>query len=380
MRIALLTSDTRQVVRNYSLTAPGFGTAPEALLQGFARRPEVEVHVISCLQQPVTSPARLAPNVFFHGLHVPKAGWLRTGYQGCIRAVRRKLREIGADIVHGQGTERDCAISAVFSGCPNVLTIHGNMRLIAKVNRARPCTFLWLAAWLERFTIPRSAGVVCITRYTQEAVAGLARRTWVVPNAVDAAFFGVARAPVAPKLLLCVGNVGVRKNQNRFIEALDELAQSERFQVLFLGAAPGEDDYVRQFFELVNARPWCRFGGMVGRDELRKHFAQASALALPSLEDNCPMVVLEAMAAGVPVVAARVGGVPELVEDSRTGLLFDPLAPVEIARVCRRVLDDADLAARLAAAGKREAETRFHPERIAARHLEIYREVLSTVS
>ena len=48
----------------------------------------------------------------------PKIGWLRTLYQGCVRATRRKLREIQPDIVHGQGTERDCAIGAVLSGFP----------------------------------------------------------------------------------------------------------------------------------------------------------------------------------------------------------------------------------------------------------------------
>jgi hypothetical protein len=109
------------------------------------------------------SPEKLAPNIFFHSLYVPKIGWMRTLYQGCVRAVRKKLREIRPDIVHGQGTEMDCAVEAVFSGFPNVLTIHGNMRLIARVNRVRPFSFLWLAARLERLTIPRSSGVVCIT-------------------------------------------------------------------------------------------------------------------------------------------------------------------------------------------------------------------------
>src|SRR6185436_2189061 len=105
MRIALLTTDGREVLRDYTPYAPSFGTALEALMQGFALLPEVEVHVISCLQQHVTSPDKVSDNIWFNPLHVPKTGWLRTGYQGCIRAVRRKLRELTPDIVHGQGTE-----------------------------------------------------------------------------------------------------------------------------------------------------------------------------------------------------------------------------------------------------------------------------------
>ena len=103
----------------------------------------------------MVSPEKLAPNIFFHSLYVPKLGWLRTAYQGCIRAVRKKLRELRPNIVHGQGTERDCAISAVFSGFPNVLTIHGNLRLIAKVTQARRFSFPWLGGII----ITRAAAV-----------------------------------------------------------------------------------------------------------------------------------------------------------------------------------------------------------------------------
>ena len=376
MVIALLTTDNRQDAHQYGESAPRFGTAPEALLQGFAALPEVRVHVVSCTQQPMRSPEKLADNIWFHSLDVPKRGWLRTGYQGCIRAVRRKLREIQPDLVHGQGTERDCALSAIFSGYPNVLTLHGNLRLIAALNGARPFSYQWLAARLEQWTVPRTDGVVCITRYTERAVDGLARRTWVLPNAVDASFFDIVRSPAEARTLLCVGHITSRKNQNRFIEALDPLAAGLKFNVLFLGAAAAHDEYAEKFFHLLQTRPWCRHGGMASRAELKQHLAAATALVLPSLEDNCPMVVLEAMAAGVPVVAARVGGVPELLEEGRTGVMFDPLEEASMTGAVRRLLEERGLPARLAAEGKREAQARFHPERIARRHVEIYTEVL----
>ena len=163
LKVVILTSDKRDHDRDYANPLPGFGTAPEALLQGFSALPETEVHVVSCTQQPLAAPEHIAPNIFYHSLVVPKSGWMRTGYQGCIRAARKKLNSLQPDIVHGQGTERDCALSAVFSGFPNVLTIHGNMRLVAAVNHARLFSFHWLAARLEGFTLPRTDGVVCIT-------------------------------------------------------------------------------------------------------------------------------------------------------------------------------------------------------------------------
>jgi hypothetical protein len=115
MKIVQLITDNREPNRAYDQETPWFGTAPEALLQGFATMPELEVHVVSCAKHAMKSPAKLADNIYFHSLVVPHIGWLRTGYQGCIRAVRGKLREIQPAIVHGQGSERDQNISAVFS-------------------------------------------------------------------------------------------------------------------------------------------------------------------------------------------------------------------------------------------------------------------------
>ena len=376
MKIALLTTDNREHSHDHSLPEPFFGTAPAALLAGFAQLPAAEIHVVSCVQQPVRSPEKIASNIFYHSLVVPKLGWLRTGYQGCIRAVRKKLAEIQPDVVHGQGTERDCAISAVFSGFPNVLTIHGNMRLVAAVNHAKPFSFFWLAAKLEGFTLPRTDGVVCISRYTRDAVAPLARRTWVLPNAVDASFFDVQSAPdenTAP-VVLCVGAVCQRKNQNAFIRALDPLAKQKNFSAVFLGLVES-DDYGAEFFELVKARPWCRHVPFSGRDQVKKYFQAATLLVLPTLEDNCPMVVLEAMAAGLPVLASNVGGVPDLITAEQTGLFCDPQKPDSFGAGVARLLADRTFARQLAANAKAEAQRRFHPRVIAQRHLEIYAEV-----
>src|SRR5215472_829716 len=163
MKIAILTTDNRERFKDYSHPTPYFGPAPEALLQGFAALgSQVEVHVVSCLQEPATAPEKIADNMWFHAVHVPKLGWMRTLYQGCIRAVRKKLREIQPDIVHGQGTERECAMCAIYSGFPNVLTIHGNMLTVAKHHRGGPGGTYWgISARLETFALKRTIGVFC---------------------------------------------------------------------------------------------------------------------------------------------------------------------------------------------------------------------------
>jgi glycosyltransferase involved in cell wall biosynthesis len=377
--VALITPDLRDDRRQYSEPQPVFGYAPTALLQGLGSNPECEVHIVSCVQRPVASPEKVSKNTFYHSVKVGKWGWLRGAYAGSIVAVRRKLRQIKPDIVHGQGTERYCALCAVFSGFPNVITIHGNMRMIARANHARPFSFLWLAGQLEGFTLPRTDGVVCITRYTQRAVEHLARRTWVLPNAVDASFFDVQAAPDpdATPVVLCVGTVCPLKNQNAFIRALDPLAKEKKFKLVFLGQ-PEKGAYGQKFLQLVRERPWCEHVGFVNREQLMVRLKTATFLALPTLEDNCPMVVLEAMAAGVPVLASKVGGVPDLIEHEKTGLFCAPERPESFREGVAKLLAGREFAQQLAAAARVEALRRFHPQVIAGQHLEIYREVINT--
>jgi glycosyltransferase involved in cell wall biosynthesis len=378
LKIAFLTTDSREHFQEYQKDTPYFGTAPAALLEGFKDIGEPEVHVISGSQTRMSSPAKLATNIWFHGFTVPKWGWLRTGYSGCILAVRNILAGIQPDLIHAQGTERDCAMTAAFCRRPKVLTIHGNCRAIAQFRQSRPFSYWWLQARLEQFCLPRFDGVVCISKYTKEWVSSLAKRTWLLPNAVDPSFFDIQpQKPASRPVILVVANVDARKNQIGLIHSLDNLSKQHFFDVRFFGKC-GEDPYGQEFRRLLQARSWCIWGGMLDRDRLRNEFTKATAVMLPTWEDNCPMVVLEAQAAGVPVIASNVGGVPDLVQDGRTGLLTDPARPETMSKALARLLGDPTLAKQLAEEGRSQAKARFHPKVIAEKHLEIYREIIAS--
>jgi len=89
LRIAFLTTDNREQSADYDCLHPHFGTAPEALLEGFALHPgSVEIHVISCSRQAMSRPEKLAENIWFHQPVVSKLGWGRKGFLGCGFAVQ----------------------------------------------------------------------------------------------------------------------------------------------------------------------------------------------------------------------------------------------------------------------------------------------------
>ena len=381
MKIAILTTDAREPLKDYKCPAPYFGTAPEALLQGFdALGGQVEVHVVSCFQKPAVFPEKIADNIWYHGLLVPKIGWMRTLYQGCVRAVRNALREIRPDIVHGQGTERDCAISAVYSGFPNVLTIHGNMKAIAKFYRASPGSFHWLAAKLETLALKRTAGVFCNSAYTESLVRPRARRVWRVPNPLRQSFLAPpAKAqPVAPPIFLNVGALEPRKRQSEILAVARNLRQRGfRFEIQFAGQAETATGYGANFMrQLAEAQKngYARHRGMLNTVELIALMDEASALVHFPGEEAFGLVVAEALARNLKLFAAATGGIVEIAQDADGAETLSAGDWNGLENAIARWLEAGCPRPKGAAQIMR---ARYAPEVIARRHLEIYREVLA---
>ena len=112
------------------------------------------------------------------------------------------------------------------------------------------------------------------------------------------------------------------------------------------------------------------------RDDVADLLAACDVVALPSLYEGSSLAILEAMAAGRPIVASRIGGTDELIDDAETGLLVAPGQPADLAAALRRILSEAGLGETLAAAARARFEREFSLEVVAARTQAIYRELL----
>ena len=121
-----------------------------------------------------------------------------------------------------------------------------------------------------------------------------------------------------------------------------------------------------------------RFLGV--REDVPDLLAQAACVVLASDYEGCPLSVIEAMAAGVPVVATSVGGVPEVVRDGVTGILAEPGRPDGLARGLAELLGDEARAVELGRAGRELARERFSREQMAAATAEVYERVVATPS
>jgi glycosyltransferase involved in cell wall biosynthesis len=117
-----------------------------------------------------------------------------------------------------------------------------------------------------------------------------------------------------------------------------------------------------------------RFLGM--RDDVLALLSASDLFVQPSLVDALPTSVMEAMVAGLPVVATRTGGIPEMIEDGRTGVLVAPGDPVALTGAISGLLRDPERAHRLGANARQDALDRFHPARSADRLIARYEQVL----
>jgi len=223
--------------------------------------------------------------------------------------------------------------------------------------------------------VQRAAFVVCVGDFARRQVLPLVdesqgRKVHVVRCGLDAGWLGESQPPTsAPNgsfRVLSIGRLEKIKGHRILLEALAKLRRKGiPATLVIVGAGPCRDHLERRAADLgVLSR--VTFAGSVGQDEIQLYYDSADVFCLPSYTEGVPVVVMEAMARGIPVVASRVAGVPELVKHGVAGLLVAPGMPDELAAALERLAESPKLRASLAHAARRTVESEFTIERSAA--------------
>lgn len=379
IRVAFLATDTREHYRDYRAPAPYFNPGVEALIQGFTELSAVEIHILSCTRQPMHSPEKLTKNVWYHSVLAPKIGWLSTLYQGCIRATRAKLKAIQPDIVHGYGTERDCAICALFSGFPNVVSIQGNLAELARLSAARVGSYDWLTARLEDFTLRRTSGVIANSLYTENLVQPRAQKTWVVYPALRPEFLAPVPTVAAGRrstILLNVGVISPRKRQLELLGVAEALQRRGlKFEFHFIGRAD-DSAYAVDFLQRIKpleATGHARYLGRVPSEDLIRIYDSADGMIHFSSEEAFGLNVAEGLARNLKFFGARLGGIVDIAQGAPSAELFEREDWAGLTEAIARWITEGHPRPKDAADLMRQ---RYAPEAVARQHLEIYREVI----
>jgi glycosyltransferase involved in cell wall biosynthesis len=166
--------------------------------------------------------------------------------------------------------------------------------------------------------------------------------------------------------LLFVGRLRIRKGVEVLLEALRELRRRVPRAVLRIAGDGEHRERLECGVAELGLEEAVSFLGTCGAARVRALLRGAAALVVPSIYEGMPLVVLEAMEAGVPVVASRVSGIPEVVVDGETGWLVPPESPEALAGALEEVLSDPGEARRRGEAGRRRAVEHYCPAIVAA--------------
>jgi glycosyltransferase involved in cell wall biosynthesis len=316
-------------------------------------------------------------------------GWpvvdLQLGRFSVSTLFRRQQRQLQAfierfrpDIIHAQGADA-AGFLAVSSGRPAIITLHGILSECAKfrTNPVKRMRERLQAAITEQVVVERARHIVAISPYIARYYRDRLRGTLHdIPNPVAPEFFGVVREPEAKRFLFA-GRISRGKGVLDLVQAVAHEPRAVD-AVTLAGAAPEPEFSALLQSEIARSglQERIRLAGLLDEPALLEEFGRATALMLPSYQETAPMVIQQAMAAGLPVIATRAGGIPDLIAHEVTGLLFDAGDVVSLARHLRRLGDDRDLGSRLAVAARAKAGS-FASHNVATATLEAYRKVIS---
>ena len=182
-----------------------------------------------------------------------------------------------------------------------------------------------------------------------------------------------ARLGIAPdeKVLLAIGRMSIEKRHIDLLTAFRQMrGDNSRMRLILVGDGP------ERAFLQASAGDGLIFPGQI-RDT-SEYYAASDVMVLPSLTEGSPNVLLESMAIGIPLVATRVGGIPEIVSDGESALLVSPNDPAALAAAIREILEgDPDKRSRLIANARRAIETGHTLETRAQALVERYKALLA---
>ncbi len=336
------------------------------------------------LPRPGRAP-RAPVKALHHALNVRSPRWRRLA--------GRVLDEVRPDLLHTQtivGLTPSIWLAARDRGVPIVHTLHDFHLLCPRTTLLRgdgrtcerPCLGCRLLSAGKLAAARAVAAVTAPSRYVLRrhleagAFAGIPAR--VVPNACPDPPAGPGPRPAAGAVQgLFLGQLGPHKGVPQLLAALRRLLEgpgpAPPLRFAFAGEGPLADEVARFCARHPERTRYC---GVVRGRQKEDLLRESAFLVLPSLwPENFPMSVLEAFGRGLPVIASRRGGLPELVQDGRSGRIVEP-EPDALAEAIRGYATDAGLLGAHAREARRRADD-FTVERHVESFLEIYRKLLA---
>jgi starch synthase len=294
---------------------------------------------------------------------------------------------VDADVVHAHTWYADMAalwISQLYR-IPLVVTLH-SMEPLRPWKADQLGSGYLVSSWIEKTAVESAHRVIAVSRKMREDIlahfdADL-ERVVIIHNGIDPDQFkhtgardALDRLGVRAPYVLFVGRITDQKGIFHLLEAARRLPPG--VQVVLCASAPDTPEIEERLRRAVAEQPSVRWiNEMLPVEVVTQLYSHAAVFACPSVYEPFGLINLEAMACETAVVASAVGGILEVVEDGRTGLLVPPGRPDALADALNRLLADPDLARTMGQAGRRRVEAHFAWAAIAERTEQVYRDAI----
>lgn len=366
----------------------GAGVVVDHLSRALARRASVEVRCFDENEQ-----ARPGLTVRGYTPWPRLAGGPEAPYAPALEALSVGLAmardPVAADVVHthtwyvGLGGMLVQSIHDV----PLVVTLH-SMEPLRPWKADQLGTGYAVSSWAERLAVERADRVIAVSAQMRADITAHFQvdpgRVVVLHNGVDAESFArterrdaLARHGVRAPYVLFVGRISEQKGIFQLLEAARTLPAG--VQLVLCASSPDTPELRARLEAAVAGRPEIHWiNAMLPVPEVVELYSHAAVFVCPSIYEPFGLINLEAMACGTPVVASRVGGIPEVVVDGETGRLVEPGDPAALGQALREVLADPERGRRMGEAGRRRVEAQFSWDRIADRTMTVYGEAIES--
>jgi glycosyltransferase involved in cell wall biosynthesis/protein-tyrosine-phosphatase len=343
-----------------------------------AAQPDIDISFV------LFNEGRLAKELRALGLPVTVIDETTLGAAGMLKRLIKVLAARPFDVVHTHRYKDTVlgAIAARLTGVPNVVrTVHGH----PEPAEGWPALKLGIYEWLDRLALRRSASVIVAV---SKNLADSLRRSGFWPGMITAIHNGTAPIPPVPAEVraairtelkipadaLVIGTVGRLVPVKGHVDLIRAIAlalpRMPHAKLVIAGDGPLLGELTAMVGRL-GIDQTCIFTGH--RADVHHLLAAMDVFVLPSLSEGIPMALLEAMSLGVPVVATRVGGIPEVVRDRVTGLLVPAGDDRALAEACLQLARYPDWAAEIGAAGQVFVSEEYTQERAGRALADTYR-------
>lgn len=382
--------ETRQILRlavvgpyplNPAKVAGGIQAVVRNLVQGLKRFQDLEIHVVT-VDFDQQGPLVPQPRVQVHVLR--SAQWISqfAFYHQERQWIKSTLQQIRPDIVHVHGTNF-YGYAALSWDFPTVFTVHGFLQKEGRINYQEVGIFHriyrkakgYFNSLFEIKTLKHARHLIVISPYISKMLKDFQpEHLYSIDNPVDEPYFQLEDLSL-PRRILFAGLIHVRKGVLNLIKAIEIVRFQEPNIELHLAGKVQESEYeaiLHSYIRDHHLEKQVIFRGHLSDQDLYQAFAESQMLVLPSQEEVSPMVIQQAMAAGKPVVATAVGGVPYLVESGSSGLLVPYGDPQALSQAILRLLAEPEEAARMGDRGRTIAKERFQAESICVQTRAVY--------